>query len=128
MKEPEYKVISFIKDPHVVFEDTNYDRATLYSGYRVLIEDMDGGIYVRSLSEIDVDGDQTAGDIVSRDYKDCVDATHDVIVQSIEAWLSPKRGGKRETAKETAEDVLKQFLRAKMIDQVTYDEILSEYK
>lgn len=128
MKEPEYKVISFIKDPHVVFEDTNYDRATLYSGYRVLIEDMDGGIYVRSLSECDVDGDQTAGDIVSRNYEDCVDATHDVIVKSIEAWRSPKRNSSRWSEKETAEYVLKQFLRANMIDQANYDEILSEYK
>jgi len=122
------KVISFIKDPHVVIECRHTDNATLLCNYRVLVQDDDGGVYIRSLAEIDIDGDLDADDIINSNYEECEIATKEIIQQSIDAWLSPERNGNGESPKKTAEYVLRQFLRASMIDKDTYREILSEYE
>lgn len=122
------KVISFIKDPHVVIESPYFDKATLLCNYRVLVQDDDGGIYVRSLTEIDIDGDRNAHNIINSSYEEIEIATKDIILQSIEAWISPKRNHAGVSPKENAEYVLRQFLRANMIDKETYSEILAQYE
>lgn len=121
------KVISFTRDPHIVFEHDSCG-ATLYSGYRVLIQDEDGGIYVRSLTDCDIDGFLDADDIIEQNYKDCEVATKEVIRESIKAWCAPERNSTGESPRHTAESVLTEFLRAKMIDQKMYNEILAEYE
>jgi len=122
------KVISFIRDPHIVCENKGTAPITLYSGYRVLIQDEDGGIYVRSLTDYDIDGSLDADDILDLGYKDCEEASKEVIRESIKAWHSPERNSSSETLRETAEYVLTDFLRAKMIDQKMFNEILAEYE
>jgi hypothetical protein len=122
------KVISFIKDPHIVSVELSTGNATMYSGYRVLIQDEDGGIYIRSLTDTDIDGTLNADNIINLDYKDCEVATKEVIRESIMTWRSRECDCGGGTLRETAEYVLTDFLRAKMIDMKMYNEILSEYE
>ena len=117
------KVISFVRDPHIVSVELSTGNATMYSGYRVLIQDEDGGIYIRSLTDTDIDGTLDADDILDLDYKDCEEASKEVIRESIQAWRTDST-----PVRLTAESVLTEFLRAKMIDQKMFNEILAEYE
>lgn len=129
MKKGKTKAISFIKDPHVVFTDT--DNRTEYAPYRLMVEVDDGEdsvIIICSVTEIDIDGSLSADEIWTLNYKECINPTPEVIHASIKAWSAPNNNFTHESTRDTALWVLSQFRRAKMIDEKTFKEILAQYE
>ena len=111
------KVISFVKDPHIVFIDSSTPRPTEFCPCRVMVEDGEGYIYVRSLAESDIEGDLTAEDIINLDYKECWEVNYGVIMDSIKAWREPGRSDPCESELDTALYVLSQFKKANMLTE-----------
>lgn len=127
------KVISFIKDPHVVIECPHTDNATLLCEYRILIDLGDNGVVLISTTAEEMQEGYTAEEFYSERAplrKELEDVTEGCIIDSIKAWRNADRNTTGESPADTAKWVLRQFVKAGMIrigDEI-YSNVMKHFK